>query len=135
MCTGVPQPVAVLDKHAAAAGIAIVTGQLGSTVGTAALVAEWAKGTVLKVSLGDDGTDARGKATVLFTGVTNPVALTLTKGGSLLGGRLGLGPDLRDHAPDQQPMIATATLIATSERVMTGAKLAGTCCTSTSSTL
>ena len=33
-CTGVPQPVAVLDKHAAAAGVAIVTGQLGSTVGT-----------------------------------------------------------------------------------------------------
>jgi hypothetical protein len=76
----------VLDKHAAAAGIAIVTGQLGATVGTAALVAQWAKGTVLKVSLEDDGTTARGKASVLFTGVTNPVALTLTNGGSLLVG-------------------------------------------------
>ena len=85
-CTGVPQPVAVLDKHAAAAGIVIATGQLGSTVGTAALVAQWAKGTVLKVPLDNNGTTARGKATVLFTGVTNPVALTLTSGGSLFVG-------------------------------------------------
>jgi glucose/arabinose dehydrogenase len=85
-CAGVPQPVAVLDKHAAAAGIAIVTGQLGSTVGTAALIAQWAKGTVLKVSLDNHGTTARGKASVLFTGVTNPVALILTKRGSLLVG-------------------------------------------------
>ena len=30
-----------LDKHAAAGGVAVVTGQLGSSVGTAALVSEW----------------------------------------------------------------------------------------------
>ncbi len=41
VCTGVPAPLAVLDKHAAVSGVAVVTGQLGSTVGTSAFVAEW----------------------------------------------------------------------------------------------
>src|SRR6185437_11965573 len=54
-CTGVPQPVGVLDQHAAAASVVIVTGELGSNVGTAALVAEWAKGTVLAVTLKKSG--------------------------------------------------------------------------------
>src|SRR5207237_6448769 len=40
-CAGVPQPTATLDKHAAAGGVAIVTGQLGPAVGTSAIVAEW----------------------------------------------------------------------------------------------
>ena len=48
---GVPKPVAVLDKHAAVSGVAIVTGQLGPTVGTAALVAEWTLGKVQQVAL------------------------------------------------------------------------------------
>jgi glucose/arabinose dehydrogenase len=50
-CVGVPRPIAVLDKHAAAGGVAIVTGQLGSSVGTSALVAEWASSKVLRVAL------------------------------------------------------------------------------------
>ena len=33
-CTGVPEAVAVLDKHAAVGDVAIVTGQLGAVVGT-----------------------------------------------------------------------------------------------------
>jgi glucose/arabinose dehydrogenase len=85
-CTGVPDPVAELDKHAAAAGVAVVTGQLGSTVGTGALVAEWAKNTVLRVPLDRHGTQFRGHATAFLTGVENPVAVILTKSGSLLVG-------------------------------------------------
>ena len=41
---GVPAPLAVLDKHAAAGGVAIVDGRLGSAVGRAALVTEWERG-------------------------------------------------------------------------------------------
>jgi len=85
-CAGVPEPVAELDKHAAAAGVAIVTGQLGPTVGTSALVAEWAKNTVLRVPLDRHGSQFRGHATAFLTGVQNPVAVILTKSGSLLVG-------------------------------------------------
>ena len=44
VCRGVPAPLAVLDKHAAAGGVAIVCGQLGSAVGHVALVTEWERG-------------------------------------------------------------------------------------------
>jgi glucose/arabinose dehydrogenase len=86
VCTGVPQPVGVLDEHAAAAGVAIVTGQLGADVGTAALVAEWSKGTVLQVAL--DKTDAGyvGTTTTMLSGVGSPVALIMTKSNTLLVG-------------------------------------------------
>ncbi|MGO9875297.1 MAG: PQQ-dependent sugar dehydrogenase [Acidimicrobiia bacterium] len=85
-CTGVPQPIAVLDKHGAVAGVAIVTGQLGSTVGTSALVAEWAKDTVMRVSLDKHGTQYRGHVSTFLTGVQNPVAVILTRSGDLLVG-------------------------------------------------
>ena len=39
-CSSTPSPVAELDEHAAVSGVAIVTGQLGSTLGTGAAVAE-----------------------------------------------------------------------------------------------
>jgi len=86
VCAGVPDPVAVLDTHAAAAGLALVTGQLGKSVGTAALVAEWAKGTVLRVPLTKSGDGYSGRATPLLTGIKNPVALLLTPAGHLLAG-------------------------------------------------
>lgn len=85
-CTGVSQPVAVLDKHAAAGGVTIVTGQLGASVGTAALVAEWSKGTVLRVTLEKTDNGYRSKVTTLLTGVANPVAVIMTSTKSLLVG-------------------------------------------------
>jgi glucose/arabinose dehydrogenase len=91
VCAGVPQPLSVLDKHAAAAGVAIVTGQLGSGIGTSALVAEWAKNTVLQVPLDKSGTKSRGKATPLLTGIANPVAMTVTPLDSLLVGNWTTG--------------------------------------------
>lgn len=50
-CTGVPAPLAVLDKHAAVSGVAVAIGSLGPSVGTSALVAEWALGKVVRVPL------------------------------------------------------------------------------------
>jgi glucose/arabinose dehydrogenase len=86
VCIGVRDPVAVLDRHAAAAGLAILLGQLGAAAGPGALVAEWAKGTVLRVSLDRSGTRASGHATPFLTGIHNPVALLLTPEGHLLVG-------------------------------------------------
>jgi glucose/arabinose dehydrogenase len=85
-CTGVRDPVAVLDRHAAAAGLAIISGGLGAAAGTSALVAEWAKDTVLRVPLTRSGTRAAGHATPFLTGIQNPVALFLTPAGRLLVG-------------------------------------------------
>jgi glucose/arabinose dehydrogenase len=85
-CAGVPQPVAVLDKHAAAAGVVIVTGQLGASVGTSALVAEWSKGKVLRVALEKTGTAYHSTVTTLLEGIANPVAEIMTKGNTLLVG-------------------------------------------------
>lgn len=85
-CADVPAPVAVLDKHAASGAVAIATGQLGSSVGTAALVAEWQTGRVMKVALTRTGPTYEGSAAPLLEGVKNPLALALASDGSLLVG-------------------------------------------------
>lgn len=76
-CAGVPDPLAVLDKHAAAGGLAIQGGNV--------LVSEWVFGTVLSVPLGG------GKATPFLTGLTNPLPLIAGSDGSLLVGEWGTG--------------------------------------------
>jgi glucose/arabinose dehydrogenase len=85
-CAGVPAPVAVLDKHAASGAVVIATGQLGQSVGTAALVAEWQTGRVIKVALTRAGSTYQGSAVPLLGGVKNPLALALASDGSLLVG-------------------------------------------------
>ena len=87
-CAGVPRPIAVLDKHAAAGGVAVVTGQLGASVGSAALVAEWQASRVLKVALTKTGSAV---AEPLLTGIRNPLALATTREGALLVGDWGTG--------------------------------------------
>jgi glucose/arabinose dehydrogenase len=84
-CTGVPQPLAALDKHAAVSGVAIVSGQLGSKIGTSALVAEWATGVVERVPLSSDGTAATAKPSRFLTGIGKPVAI-IVDGSTLLVG-------------------------------------------------
>jgi glucose/arabinose dehydrogenase len=66
--------VADLDPHAAVAGVAIVNMELGSRVGHAALVAEWALGRVQLVRL--DGA-ASSVAEPFLTGVESPVAVAV----------------------------------------------------------
>ena len=74
-CTGVPGPLAVLDRHAAVSGVAIVSSQLGAAAGTSAVVAEWATGKVVQVELRRAGTGWQGTTRTLLTGITKPVPL------------------------------------------------------------
>jgi glucose/arabinose dehydrogenase len=70
-CRGVPAPVAVLDKHAAAGGVALV--------GRAAYVAEWQSGKVLRVSL------ETGEVSTVTTAIRNPLPVVANDGALLVG--------------------------------------------------
>jgi glucose/arabinose dehydrogenase len=85
-CVDAPRPLAELDKHAAVGGIAVLTGQLGSTVGTAALVAEWNVAKVQRVTLTKTAAGYTGTVHPFLTGIHNPLALALAPDGSLLVG-------------------------------------------------
>ena len=63
--------LAVLDKHAAVAGVAMK--------GTDAIVAEWATGKVVRVT-------PDGKTSAFVTGVKNPVAVAVAADGAVLVG-------------------------------------------------
>jgi len=77
-CRSQPQPVGVLDPHAAAGGVAFVDG-------STALVAEWQLGKVQRVDV------ATGKASVLLTGFRNPLPVTVESHGTFLIGDWGTG--------------------------------------------
>ena len=85
-CSSVPDPVAALDRHAAVSGVAIVTGELGSTVGTGAAVAEWATGKVQLVRLTATDGSYSGKTTAFLSGFENPVPVMLDAHGALFVG-------------------------------------------------
>ncbi len=87
-CSNQPQPLAVLDPHAAVSGVAVVAGQLGASVGTAAIVAEWSTAKVARVELGPSGT---GTVTPFLTGVQRPEALLATPADTLLVGDWATG--------------------------------------------
>lgn len=76
-CAGVPEPLGVLDAHAAAGGVAV----LGDDV----LAAEWVFGKVMRVSR--DG----GATSVFLAGLQHPLPLTVAQNGSLLVGDWGSG--------------------------------------------
>jgi glucose/arabinose dehydrogenase len=84
-CRGVPSPTAVLDRHAAAGGVAIVHGGIAGG-GTAAIVAEWQTGKVLRVALTKSGSAyERAAATTLVTGIKSPLPVAATTSGFLVG--------------------------------------------------
>ena len=85
-CAGVPPVTASLDQHAAVGGVAIVTGQLGSAVGTAAVVAEWSQGKVQRVALSADRSSSTVTVTPFLSGFTNPLPIVQLADGSLLVG-------------------------------------------------
>jgi len=85
-CRGTPAPVAVLDKHAAVSGVAIVTGQLGQSVGTGAVVAEWVTGKVQLVELTAAPSGYTGTTRTFLTGFKNPVPVLLDATGTLFVG-------------------------------------------------
>ena len=107
VCEGAPSPVAELDQHAAVSDVAIVTGQLGARVGTAAIVAEWAKGVVLMVPLSSDGSRATSAPKTLLTGVQNPVAVLAGPDGALLVADWATGTVYR-VSPTSQPALTTS---------------------------
>ena len=84
-CADAPAPVATLDAHAAASGVAIVGGDT-------ALVAEWAKGVVLAVdlSVAGGGVTSTSAPRRYLAGLSQPVGL-LMGGGALYVGDWGSG--------------------------------------------
>jgi len=78
-----PAPVAVLDPHAAAGGVAILDG--------AAIVSEWQLGKVQRVALTKKGGGYTGKAAPFLTGLENPLPLLTTSDGAMLVGDWGTG--------------------------------------------
>jgi len=91
VCAGVATATATLDAHAAVGGVAIVTGQLGPRVGTAALVAEWSAGKVQRVTLAIDGASYAATVTPFLTGFTNPLPIIQRADGTLLVGDWSTG--------------------------------------------
>ena len=95
-CDGAPSPLAVLDTHAAASGVAIVAGPLatatGGSTGMAAAVAEWAHGVVLATDLAVGTADdvSAAKPRTLISGLSQPVGV-LAAGGALYVGDWGTG--------------------------------------------
>jgi glucose/arabinose dehydrogenase len=85
-CVGVPPPVAVLDKHAAAGGVAIVTRELGGRFAWSAVVAEWQLGRVKRVALRRTKTGFTGRVTTFLTGMANPLPIATAPDGSILVG-------------------------------------------------
>jgi glucose/arabinose dehydrogenase len=82
-CTGVPEPAAVLDRHAAVSGLAILEGADDAS-STAAFTAEWALGKVVRVDLAADATT--GTASTFVTGLKNPVPVIAGANGDVLVG-------------------------------------------------
>jgi glucose/arabinose dehydrogenase len=70
------QPIAVLDKHGAVAGVTMK--------GDDAIVAEWASGKVVRVT-------PTGHVSTFVTGIKNPVAVVTTADGSVLVGDWATG--------------------------------------------
>jgi glucose/arabinose dehydrogenase len=91
VCEGVPQPVAVLDPHAAAGGVGIVTGELGPAVGTSALVAEWQLAKVVQVALTRSGSTYEGVVSTFLAGLRNPLPIAVRGPDGILIGDWGTG--------------------------------------------
>ena len=79
-CASTPSPLAELDEHAAVSGVAIVTGQLGSTLGA------WVTGKVQWVRLTASNGTYTGTTTAFLSGFENPVPVMLDSTGALFVG-------------------------------------------------
>jgi glucose/arabinose dehydrogenase len=83
-CAGRPGPVAMLDRHAAAGGVAALDS-------SSVAVAEWQLGKVLRVTLHKTAAGITGTTSVFVTRFRNPLALLTTRTGALLVGDWGTG--------------------------------------------
>jgi glucose/arabinose dehydrogenase len=71
--------------------VAIVTSGLGASIGSSAVVAEWATGTVLRVPLTHDGGTYAGVAQPFLTGLSKPVPVVTAPDGAVFVGDWGTG--------------------------------------------
>jgi glucose/arabinose dehydrogenase len=85
-CVGVPPPIGVLDRHAAAGGVSIVTHELRGRFAPSALVAEWQLGRVKRVALRQTKSGFEGTVTTFLTGIANPLPVVTTSDGAVLVG-------------------------------------------------
>ena len=83
-CASQPQPIGVLDAHAAAGGVAALDG-------SSVLVAEWQLGKVDEVVLRKSSSGYAGKTSAYATGFDHPLPLLTTRSGSVLVGDWGTG--------------------------------------------
>jgi glucose/arabinose dehydrogenase len=90
-CRGVPAPVAVLDQHAAAGGLTVLTDQLGDRFADSVLVAEWQPGKVLRIPLAKTTNGYKGVPQPFLTGIAKPLPLTITADGAVLVGDWATG--------------------------------------------
>lgn len=96
-CEDLPDPVAVLDPHAAASGLTFVVEDNGDSdgvagvTGPAALVAEWAQATVKLVTLSPSADGYTASVSDFVTGVDNPVPVLAMEDGSVLVGDWSAG--------------------------------------------
>jgi glucose/arabinose dehydrogenase len=77
-CADAPAPVAELDAHAAAGGVAFLSRRV-------ALAAEWQLGKVQQVTLSKSGSTYRGTVEPFLAGLEHPLPLLATNGGVLVG--------------------------------------------------
>ena len=82
-CSGVPRPLAVLDKHAAAGGVALSHGS--------AYVAEWQSGKVLRIRLERVRGGYRATRSTFVLGIRNPLPVIRDPNGEILVGDWGTG--------------------------------------------
>ena len=85
-CRGVRAPIAVLDPHAAAGGVTVLTTQLGGRFSGSALVAEWQTGKVLRVALRRTAAGYRGTVSRFLSGIASPLPVATAPDGSVLVG-------------------------------------------------
>jgi hypothetical protein len=71
--------------------VAITTGQLGSGVGTSAIVAEWNDEKIQRVALTKAGSGYRGTVSPFLAGIRHPLAVALAPDHSLLVGDWATG--------------------------------------------
>ncbi|HUK94951.1 MAG TPA: hypothetical protein VLU96_07825 [Gaiellaceae bacterium] len=82
-CSGVPKPLAVLDKHAAAGGVTLSHGS--------AYVAEWQSGKVLRIRVERVHGGYRATRSTFVLGIDNPLPVIRSPGGEILVGDWSTG--------------------------------------------
>ena len=109
-CAGVPDPVAVLDKHAAVGSVAIITGQLGAAVGDlrdrpGVERREGPARRAQQVRLGLQGT-----VSPFITGMEHPLAARARARRVAAARRLGDRQDLPDRPALSAPSVAVRAI-------------------------